>query len=100
MSAVQAWVSPWQVAHVLSILRYLMHDLQPAWARLSQADASPGPQNRARARGQETPLRRMWAGGAGTMGPGANAPQLLVACTVEFPLVSATVLVRVYVLPS
>ena len=71
--SMQIWVSPWQVAHVLSILEVLKQDL-PSGAAKGGAQASSGP-----------------AAGTGTS---AMRMQLRIRFSLEIPLISAMCLVR------
>jgi hypothetical protein len=69
----QVWVSPWQVAHLLSIARMLHDDLAPAWRPAAA---------RTRSRRKRSRLTYL------------SSTHLHVACSLDVPLVSAMVLVR------
>lgn len=70
----QVWVSPWQVAHVLSIVRTLQGDLAPAW---QPAAARSAPRQRASSRPSFL-----------------SSSHLHIACTLDVPLISAIVMAR------
>lgn len=70
----QAWVSPWQVAHVLSILRTLQGDLAPAWQPAAARSRSLRPRRGSR-------LTYL------------TSTHLHIACTLDVPLISAIVMV-------
>ena len=69
----QVWISPWQVAHVLSIVRTLQADLAPAWR---PAAARTKRQKRARSK-----LSYL------------SSSHLHVACTLHVPLISSIIMV-------
>jgi hypothetical protein len=73
----QAWVSPWQVAHVLSIVRTLQGDLAPAWQPAAARSRSLRPRRGSR-------LTYL------------TSAHLHFACTLDVPLVSAIVMVRLF----
>lgn len=69
----QVWISPWQVAHVLSLVRTLQADLAPAWR---PAAARTKRQKRSRSK-----LSYM------------SSSHLHVACTLHIPLISSIIMV-------
>lgn len=69
-------MSPWQVAHVLSIVRTLQGDLAPAWQPAAAARSA------ARRRPSSRPSF-------------LSSSHLHIACTLDVPLVSAIVMVRI-----
>ena len=70
----QVWISPWQVAHVLSIMRTLQADLAPAWR-----PAAARTRSRRRSRSKLSYL---------------SSSHLHVACTLHVPLISSIIMVR------
>jgi hypothetical protein len=70
----QVWISPWQVAHVLSIVRTLQADLAPAWR-----PAAARSRKRSRTRSKLSYL---------------SSSHLHVACTLHVPLISSIIMVR------
>ncbi|BDA48870.1 hypothetical protein COCOBI_12-5530 [Coccomyxa sp. Obi] len=71
---IMVWVSPWQVAHVLSIVRTLQGDLAPAWQPAAAARSA------ARRRPSSRPSF-------------LSSSHLHIACTLDVPLISAIVMV-------
>ena len=69
----QVWISPWQVAHVLSIMRTLQADLAPAWR-----PAAARTRSRRRSRSKLSYL---------------SSSHLHVACTLHVPLISSIIMV-------
>ena len=74
-SCVQVWVSPWQVAHVLSIIHTLQGDLAPAWQPAAARSRS---------------LQRR-----GSRLTYMSSSHLHFACTLDVPLLSAIVMVPI-----
>lgn len=68
-------MSPWQVAHVLSIVRTLQADLAPAWQPAA-----------ARSSTRQRP---------GSRPAYLSSSHLHIACTLDVPLISAIVMVRI-----
>ncbi len=73
-TCLQVWISPWQVAHVLSIMRTLQADLAPAWR-----PAAARSRSRRRSRSKLSYL---------------SSSHLHVACTLHVPLISSIIMVQ------
>lgn len=72
----QVWISPWQVAHVLSIVRTLQADLAPAWR-----PAAARTKRQTRSRSKLSYL---------------SSSHLHVACTLHVPLISSIITVSIW----
>ena len=72
-AVIQVWISPWQVAHVLSIARTLQADLAPAWR-----PAAARTKGRKRSRSKLSYM---------------SSSHLHVACTLHIPLISSIIMV-------